>query len=278
MQPKFVAMLGVLVLLAAGVASVQAVDHSCSAVPTCLEGPGTDSALMPWTDDGTVVRVTDAGDKVGVGTSSPASVLHVRDTGAADQAKVFTIGDNTQSDRYQFVADNGGGGLFYLNAGEARIRANGHLRFQVNAENTDRLYIKSNGNVGIGDTNPGNLLTIQQSSSTDPIADAWTTYSSRRWKENIENIDHPLAKIEALRGVYYDWKADGKHDIGLIAEEVGAVIPEVVLFEPNGVDARSVDYARLVALLIEGVKAQQAQIDDLEARLAAALPADALLE
>ena len=55
----------------------------------------------------------------------------------------------------------------------------------------------------------------------------------------------------------YDWKADGKHDIGLIAEEVGEVIPEVVAYEENGIDAKSVDYARLVAVLIEAVKAQQ---------------------
>ena len=55
----------------------------------------------------------------------------------------------------------------------------------------------------------------------------------------------------------FRWKADGKHDIGLIAEEVGEVIPEVVAYEENGKDAKSVDYARLVAVLIEAVKEQQ---------------------
>ena len=68
-----------------------------------------------------------------------------------------------------------------------------------------------------------------------------------------------------LRGVSYDWKADGRHDIGLIAEEVGEVIPEIVVFEENGVDAESVDYSRLVAVLIEAMKAQQAEIDQLKA-------------
>ena len=66
--------------------------------------------------------------------------------------------------------------------------------------------------------------------------------------------------MQALRGVTYDWKASGKHDIGLIAEEVGEVIPEIVAYEENGVDAKSVDYPRLVAVLIEAIKEQQLEI------------------
>ena len=67
-----------------------------------------------------------------------------------------------------------------------------------------------------------------------------------------------------MRGVTYEWKANGKHDVGLIAEEVGEIIPEVVEYEENGVDAKSVDYARLVAVLIEAVKEQQKMIEKLQ--------------
>jgi len=123
--------------------------------------------------------------------------------------------------------------------------------------------------VGVGMAFPSNILTVAQGSRTDPIADAWTTYSSRRWKTNIKPIGGALDKVLRLRGVYYDWKADGKHDIGLIAEEVGEVIPEIVAYEENGIDAQSVDYARLVALLIEGMKEQQKEIRALKAALSA---------
>lgn len=54
--------------------------------------------------------------------------------------------------------------------------------------------------------------------------------------------------------------SDG-HDIGLIAEDVGQVVPEVVAYDDNGVDAKSIDYARLTALLIEAVKEQQKTIE-----------------
>lgn len=132
-----------------------------------------------------------------------------------------------------------------------------------------------NGNIGIGVRPPENILTVKRSSETNPIADGWTTYSSRRWKSDIKPLEGALDKVERLRGVSFDWREDGKHDIGLIAEEVGEVVPEVVAYEENGSDAKSVDYARLVPLLVESIKEQQevirgqnAALTELNARMA----------
>ena len=125
-----------------------------------------------------------------------------------------------------------------------------------------------NGNIGIGVRPPENILTVKRSSETDPIADGWTTYSSRRWKTDIKPLEGALDKVEQLRGVSFDWREDGKHDIGLIAEEVGEVVPEVVVYEENGLDAKSVDYARLVPLLVESIKEQQQVIQKQDAALA----------
>lgn len=63
-------------------------------------------------------------------------------------------------------------------------------------------------------------------------------------------------------------KDSSKHEIGVIAEEVGAVVPEVVTWEKNGTDAQSVDYGRLTALLIEATKEQQALIHEQQAQIA----------
>jgi Chaperone of endosialidase len=73
--------------------------------------------------------------------------------------------------------------------------------------------------------------------------------------------------VEHLRGVSYNLKDSGKHEIGVIAEEVEVVVPEVVSYEENGKDARGVDYSRLTALLIEAVKQQQREIRDLKSEL-----------
>jgi len=125
-------------------------------------------------------------------------------------------------------------------------------------------YFAANLGVGVIATN---ILEVQQDSPTDPIADAWTVYSSRRWKKNIEPIEGALEKVEQLRGVSFDWKSTDKHDIGMIAEEVGEVIPEVVAYEENGRDAKSIDYGRMAALLVEAVKELKEENKDLRSRI-----------
>ena len=121
--------------------------------------------------------------------------------------------------------------------------------------------------VGIGTATPANVFTIAQGAG-QAVADGWNVYSSRRWKTNIETLHGALGKVEQLRGVSYELKANGKHEVGVIAEEVGAVVPEVVTWDQNGKDAQSVDYSRLTALLIEATKEQQALIQQQQEQIA----------
>jgi hypothetical protein len=125
----------------------------------------------------------------------------------------------------------------------------------------------ANVNVGIGTATPSNVFTIAQGAG-QAISDGWATYSSRRWKTNIQTLDDALGKVEQLRGVSYELKANGKREVGVIAEEVGAVVPEVVTWDKNGTDAQSVDYSRLTALLIEATKEQQVLIRQQQEQIA----------
>ena len=103
-----------------------------------------------------------------------------------------------------------------------------------------------------------------------------TAYDSAdiRLKENIRLIADPITIVNQIRGVYYDWTdehitarggEDGyfvrKHDIGVIAQEVEKVLPEIVATRDDG--TKVVKYEKLVALLIEAVKDQQQQINQL---------------
>ena len=92
--------------------------------------------------------------------------------------------------------------------------------------------------------------------------------SSRRWKNNIIEIDEPLEKLSQLRGIYFNWDEEhgGKHDMGCIAEEIGKVLPEIVVYEDNGIDANGMDYSKLTPLLIEAIKALQKRVEELESR------------
>jgi hypothetical protein len=93
--------------------------------------------------------------------------------------------------------------------------------------------------------------------------------SSRRWKSDVLPIDDPLEKLARIRGVYYTWDAQhgGHHDVGMIAEEVGAVMPEIVRYEANGIDAVGMDYGKITPLLVEAIKALAADNDDLRAEV-----------
>ncbi len=89
--------------------------------------------------------------------------------------------------------------------------------------------------------------------------------SDRSLKKNIRTLDSSLNKILQLRGVSFDWKKDGKSSVGLIAQEVEKVYPELVSINEDGL--KSVQYGNLVAPLIEAIKEQQKKIDQLETRI-----------
>ncbi len=131
------------------------------------------------------------------------------------------------------------------------------------------LNMTNTGYVGLSVESPTYRLELpnQKGYGGKGLATAWDTYSSRRWKTRIETIDGALDKVQRLRGVMFNWKDGGERDMGLIAEEVGEVIPEIVNFEEDQQNARSVTYDRLVALLIEAVKEQQQEIDGLKQQL-----------
>ena len=93
-------------------------------------------------------------------------------------------------------------------------------------------------------------------------SDGITETSDKRFKENIVIIDGALAKVMSLRGVYFNWKPEFNEDctlqIGVIAQEIEKVIPQVVDTDTEGY--KSVEYAKLVAVLIEAIKEQESVI------------------
>ncbi|MHC5054022.1 MAG: tail fiber domain-containing protein [Planctomycetota bacterium] len=94
--------------------------------------------------------------------------------------------------------------------------------------------------------------------------------SSIRWKRDVTPIGHALDMVMEMRGVYYTWDEDhgGQHDMGMIAEEVGEVLPEIVQYEENGTDAIGMDYSKLTPVLVEAVKELKSGNDALRAELA----------
>ncbi|HVT75335.1 MAG TPA: tail fiber domain-containing protein [Candidatus Paceibacterota bacterium] len=97
---------------------------------------------------------------------------------------------------------------------------------------------------------------------------SWNNMSDRRLKTNIATIDDPIGKIQQIDGVTFDWKDSGKHSVGVIAQDVEQVFPELVTTDPK-TGYKAVQYQNLVAPLIEAVKAQQKEIDTLKSEIEA---------
>jgi hypothetical protein len=93
----------------------------------------------------------------------------------------------------------------------------------------------------------------------------FNTTSDATLKTNVETLTGSLDAVKALRGVSFDWIDSGNSEVGVIAQEVEEVIPDVVSTNDQGI--KSVKYGNLVGVLIEAIKEQQAQIDELKARL-----------
>ena len=96
-----------------------------------------------------------------------------------------------------------------------------------------------------------------------------TAYSDSRLKTDISTINDALGTVGKLRGVSYKWLRSGQSDIGVIAQEVEAVVPEVVkTTEVAGLDGmeevKSVDYGRLVGVLINAINELKAEVDELK--------------
>jgi hypothetical protein len=137
-----------------------------------------------------------------------------------------------------------------------------HWYFQAAGE----WYFRNSGGSAVLSCTQGGNLTA---------AGNVTAYSDIRLKKNIQTIEKPLEIVSRLRGVTFDWIESGNHSYGLIAQEVEQVLPELVVEnipDPNSVDKdkpviKSVDYSKMVSVLIEAVKEQQKIIDAQENRI-----------
>ena len=90
-----------------------------------------------------------------------------------------------------------------------------------------------------------------------------TAYSDKRLKRNIETITNAVDTVSKLRGVNYE--KDGRNSTGVIAQEVEEVLPQVVHTAPDGM--KSVAYGNIVGILIEAIKEQQKEIEELKKKL-----------
>ena len=114
--------------------------------------------------------------------------------------------------------------------------------------------------IGDGSTNISGVSSVTASGKM--FAQAFTISSDERLKENITEIPEAVAKVEALRGVTFDWKSGDGPSAGVIAQDVEKVLPMLV----EGDASKTVDYHGLIGLLVAAVKELSAEVKELKAK------------
>ena len=93
-----------------------------------------------------------------------------------------------------------------------------------------------------------------------------TAFSDKRLKTDIKNIDNALSKVMKMQGVYYKRNDidDAKEQVGVLAQDIEEVLPQVVLTADDDFKTKSVDYGKICSVLIEAIKDLKQQVDELK--------------
>ena len=135
-----------------------------------------------------------------------------------------------------------------------------NMYFKMTAGTNRGFVFRNNTNNVVGIDSTGNLRA-----EADIVA---YSGSDIRLKDNLTVISNPLEKLSKLSGYSFEWNskqsayAEGKKDIGLVAQEVEEVLPEIVKTRQDGF--KGLQYEKLIPLLVEGMKEQQQQIEELK--------------
>ena len=222
-----------------------------------------------------------------------SSTLTVAST--ADFNSSITTRAITMDNDYHFIAGSNGnhngdfiwysetaGEYFEINGGTGNTTIHGvdsqftmHGQATVAGASTTPLYMYNDGRLYLSNT--AEATSLADTSVALDVAGGVTVAknlyvggtiyesSARELKENIKPIMGALGKVLKLEGVSYNKKSNGQKELGLIADDVLDVIPEVVSSKDG--KAEALHYSRLTAVLVEAVKELTNKVESLEAQL-----------
>jgi len=144
-------------------------------------------------------------------------------------------------------------------------------------DGTNSYITNSTGALKVATESSGIAVTIGHTTSVVTIGDNLTVTdtitesSMREMKDNIQPIENILPAVMQMQGVTFDWKKDKDNDkrsnhYGFIAEDVNEVLPGLVSYSPDG-KPMGIQYSKMTAVLLEAIKEQQVQIDELKSLL-----------
>jgi hypothetical protein len=183
-------------------------------------------------------------------------------TGLQNQFFGFNSGAEVTTGSYNVIIGTYGGNTATLD-----MRTSDNFVVISDGQQNVRLWFNSSGYPFFRSVNSGaGNSTLKWNSTTKEV-----TYdtSSARYKDNIRDSIYGLSHVMQMRSAQFEYKDSGRSDVGLIAEELDLIVPELV-GKNEDAQPESVYYDRMVSVLVKAIQEQQAQIESLTARLNAA--------
>ena len=244
-------------------------------------------ALIFGTDGENERMRIDSSGNVGIGTNAPSDYnaaahnLVLYESGGSG----MTLASGTSGQGAIYFADGTSGDAEYRGFIIYEHGSDDHMRFATAA--SESMRIDSSGGVKMKQgIYVGSVTGTTADNEVRAEGNITAYYSDERLKNFTGTIENAIDKVKSLNGYYYSenekakefgYKNQDKKQVGVSAQEVEAVLPEVVSLAPfdigddekskSGEDYKTVDYARIVPLLIEAIKEQQTQIDELKEKL-----------
>ena len=236
---------------------------------------GTDDTLEFGASGALKIATETSGIAVTIGHTTSETTI-------ADNATVvgnITLGANIVA-ASDVTLDCGGDITLDADGSQVRFKDAGTERFTFNLDATPELDVTggtftihnttSDADVVITGNDGGSAitaLTIDMSAAgAATFNNDVTAFSDRRLKTDIEPITNALPKVMQMQGVYYKRNdvEDAREQVGVIAQDMEEIVPEVVLTADDDMQTKSVDYGKLCAVLIESIKELKAEIDELK--------------
>lgn len=187
-------------------------------------------------------------------------------TGTINGAALVLTGDLTVSGTTTSVNSNTveiGDSILTLNSDEAGTPSqNGGIEIERGtSDNVRFVWDETNDQWSAESYNGSSWVAADFKAATATVTDLDTT-SDQNLKENIRPFDNPIEAVKQINGVQFNWIETGKSSAGVIAQEVEAVLPDLVTNKDEGYKA--VNYMGIIGLLVETVKELENRIQQLE--------------
>ena len=175
-------------------------------------------------------------------------------------------GDMTFDSAADIILDADGADVIFKDDGTAiATHTNSSSNYVIKTNVNDKDFIIK----GVDNSSEITALTIDMSGAgAATFNNDVTAFSDKRLKTDIEPITNALTKVMQMQGVYYKRNdvEDAREQVGVLAQDMEAVLPEVVLTADDDMQTKSVDYGKICSVLIEAIKELKNEIEELKAK------------